>query len=213
MTVWRLSGPAHPCDVFQPGIPHVSVTQMFYCFVNASTSFDHIVIALWFSNCEIPYWKISWIVLNPVPQLSSLHAITLYCLLISLPGELQRIHSEFVQRVSTPVIEDLLDDLWTYGVLSTEEKEVMEEKRNKKEMAHCLIHMVISKRERASRIMIYCIKERDPDLYSTLGLISSIAGVGELWQWMYFLKKLTARFVFTRGELLCPLIQRSLTIF
>ncbi|XP_056466919.1 uncharacterized protein LOC130405758 isoform X1 [Gadus chalcogrammus] len=95
---------------------------------------------------------------------------------LSLSGELQRIRSEFVNRVSNKVIKGLLDDLWQQHVFSTEEKDyMMEDFRTR---ARCLIDRVTAKGERASLIMIDSMKKRDPDLCSTLGLISSPAGVG-----------------------------------
>ena len=119
--------------------------------------------------------------LNTLPELSCLHVVILYCLLISLPGELQRIHSEFVKTVKISVIRGLLDDLLQQKVFSTQDKDsVMEKGKIKTDMARCLIDMVIRKREKASRIMIDSLKKRDPDLCSTLVLISSPAGVGEL---------------------------------
>ncbi|CAL8332870.1 unnamed protein product [Boreogadus saida] len=93
-------------------------------------------------------------------------------------GELRRIRSELVQRVSIPVIKGLLDDLWQQKVFSTEEKDsLMEEQRSTTDRARCLIDMVMGKGERASQMMIATMKKRDPDLCSTLGLISSPAGV------------------------------------
>ena len=119
--------------------------------------------------------------LNTLPELSCLHIVILYCLLIALPGELQRIHSGFVKTVKISVIRGLLDDLLQQKVFSTEDKDsVMEKGKIKTDMARCLIDMVIRKGEKASRIMIDSMKKRDPDLCSTLGLISSLAGVGEL---------------------------------
>ena len=119
--------------------------------------------------------------LNTLPELSCLHVVILYCLLISLPGELQRIHYEFVKTVKIAVIRGLLVDLLQQKVFSTEDKDsVMEKGKIKTDMARCLIDMVIRKGEKASRIMIDSMKKRDPDLCSTLGLISSPAGVGEL---------------------------------
>ncbi|CAL8353486.1 unnamed protein product [Lota lota] len=89
-------------------------------------------------------------------------------------GELRRIRYQFVQRVSNPVIECLLDDLLHHEVLSTEEKDsVMENQTSTTNKARCLIDMVIRKGERASQIMVDSMKVRDPELYSTLGLISS----------------------------------------
>ena len=119
--------------------------------------------------------------LNTLPELSCLHVVILYCLLIFLPGELQRIHSVFVKTVKISVIKGLLDDLMQQKVFSTEDKDpLMEKGKIKTDMARCLIDMVIGKGEKASRIMIESMKKRDPDLCSTLGLIASPAGVGEL---------------------------------
>ena len=87
--------------------------------------------------------------LNTLPQLLCLHAVILYCLLISLTEELQRIRSEFVDRVSDPGIKGLLDDLWQQKVFSTEEKDsVTEDHKNRADRARCLIDMVIGKGER-----------------------------------------------------------------
>uniref|UniRef100_A0A8C5C4M8 CARD domain-containing protein n=1 Tax=Gadus morhua TaxID=8049 RepID=A0A8C5C4M8_GADMO len=100
------------------------------------------------------------------------------------------IRSEFVTIVTTSVIKGLLDDLWQQHVFNTEETEYMKEGfRIRADMARCLIDMVIRKGERASHIMIDGMKKRDHHLCSTLGLISSPAGVGELLPLMYFLNK------------------------
>ena len=113
-------------------------------------------------------------------QLLCLLIVISYCLLISLPGELGRIRSEYVGRVSNPVIKGLLDDLWQGKVFSTEEKEsVIEDQRIRADRARCLIDMVIGKGERASQMMIDSMKKRDKHLCSTLGL-KSFPGVGEL---------------------------------
>ncbi|CAL8375239.1 unnamed protein product [Gadus morhua 'NCC'] len=100
--------------------------------------------------------------------------------LISSPagvGELRRVRSEFIQRVSYPVIKGLLDDLWQQKVFSTEYKDsVMEDKRFRADQARRLIDMVIGKGERASQIMIESMEMRDKHLYSTLSLIPSPAG-------------------------------------
>ena len=97
--------------------------------------------------------------------------------MISLPGELRRVGSEFIQKVSDPVIKGLLDDLTDHEVFSTEEKDtVMENHKTRANQARCLIDMVIQKGERASKIMIDRMKKRDKHLSSTLGLISYPAG-------------------------------------
>ena len=114
-------------------------------------------------------------------QLSCLLIVISYCLLIYLPGELRRIRSEFVERVSGPVIKGLVDDLWQQKVFSTEEKDyVIEDQKSKADQARRLIDMVMGKGERASQAMIDSMKKRDEHLCSTLGLMSSLAGVGEL---------------------------------
>uniref|UniRef100_A0A8C5FCH0 CARD domain-containing protein n=1 Tax=Gadus morhua TaxID=8049 RepID=A0A8C5FCH0_GADMO len=100
---------------------------------------------------------------------------------VSMKRELRGIRSEFVKGVSDPVIKGLLDDLYHHEVFSSEEKDsVMEEQRSRADQARCLIDMVIGKGERASQMMIDGIKERDKHLCINLGLISSLAGVGEL---------------------------------
>ena len=94
-----------------------------------------------------------------------------------------------MKRVSIPVIKGLLDDLWQQNVFSTEEKDYVMAERTKADQARCLIDMVIGKGERASQAMIDSMKKRDEHLCSTLGLMSSPAGVGELLLLIYFLKK------------------------
>ena len=117
--------------------------------------------------------------LNTLPELSCLHVVILYCLLISLPGELQRIHSEFVKTVKISVIRGLLDDLLQQKVFSTEDKDsVMEKGKIKTDMARRLIDMVIGKGETASKEMIDSMKKRDNPLCITLGLISSPTASG-----------------------------------
>ncbi|XP_056443916.1 NLR family CARD domain-containing protein 3-like isoform X2 [Gadus chalcogrammus] len=94
-------------------------------------------------------------------------------------AELRRIRSEFVKGVSRAVIKGLLDDLYHHEVFSSEEKDsVMEEQRGRADRARGLIDMVIAKGERASQMMIDIFKKRDKLLCSTLGLMSSPAGVG-----------------------------------
>ena len=122
-------------------------------------------------------------------QLLCLLIVISYCLLISLPGELGRIRSKFVDKVSDPVIKGLLDDLWQQKVFSTEDKDTVMDHKIKADQARCLIDMVMGKGERASQAMIDSMKKRDEHLCSTLGLMSSPAGVGELLPLIYFLKK------------------------
>ncbi|CAL8357531.1 unnamed protein product [Gadus morhua 'NCC'] len=93
-------------------------------------------------------------------------------------GELRRIRSEFVKGVSEPAIKGLLDDLWQQKVFSSEEKDYVMAERTKADQARRLIDMVIGKGERANQAMIDSMKKRDQHLCSTLGLMSSPAGVG-----------------------------------
>ncbi|CAL8237019.1 unnamed protein product, partial [Arctogadus glacialis] len=97
-----------------------------------------------------------------------------------LGGELRRIRSQFVERVSDRVIKGLLDDHRQQKVFSTWIKDSVMEGRTKEDQARSLIDMVIGKGERASQAMIDSVKTRDKHLCSTLGLMSSPAGVGEL---------------------------------
>ncbi|XP_056443964.1 NLR family CARD domain-containing protein 3-like isoform X2 [Gadus chalcogrammus] len=93
-------------------------------------------------------------------------------------GELRRIRTQFVERVSDRVIKGLLDDLRQQKVFSTWVKDSVMEGRTKEDQARSLIDMVIGKGERASQAMIDSVKTRDEHLCSTLGLMSSPAGVG-----------------------------------
>ena len=111
-------------------------------------------------------------------QVSCLLIVISYCLLISLPGELERIRSEFVKGVSEPVIKGLLDDLWQQKVFSSEEKDYVMAESIKADQARCLIDMVIGKGETTSKEMIDSMKKRDNPLCITLGLISSPTASG-----------------------------------
>ncbi|XP_059932100.1 caspase-1-like [Gadus macrocephalus] len=87
--------------------------------------------------------------------------------------KLQKIRSEFVKRASISVIKGLLDDLLQENVISTEEKDtVMQEQKNRADQARGLIDMVMGKGERASEEMVNSMKERDPGLCLTLGMIA-----------------------------------------
>jgi hypothetical protein len=120
-------------------------------------------------------------------QVSCLLIVISYCLLISLPEELRRIRSEFVKGVSDPVIKGLLDDLYHHKVFKcSEEKDYVMAGSTKADQARRMIDMVIGKGERASQAMIDSMKKRDQHLCSTLGLMSSPAGVGKLLPLIYF---------------------------
>ncbi|CAL8332952.1 unnamed protein product [Boreogadus saida] len=93
-----------------------------------------------------------------------------------MEGELRRIRSKFVKRVSIPVIKGLLDDLWQQKVFSTEEKDsLMEEQRSTTDRARFLIDEVMKKGERASQVMIDSMKEMDNHLCITLDLSRNVS--------------------------------------
>ncbi|KAJ3582946.1 hypothetical protein NHX12_000080 [Muraenolepis orangiensis] len=84
----------------------------------------------------------------------------------------ERIRADFVQKVPMPVIKGILDDLWQKKVLSTEDKDfVMENQTSKVDKARCLIDMVMGKGDRASQMMVDSLKDRDGELWFSLGLI------------------------------------------
>ncbi|KAJ3590881.1 hypothetical protein NHX12_008829 [Muraenolepis orangiensis] len=71
-----------------------------------------------------------------------------------------------------PVIKGILDDLWQKKVFSTEDKDfVMENQTSKVDKARCLIDMVMGKGDRASQMMVDSLKDRDGELWFSLGLI------------------------------------------
>ena len=76
-----------------------------------------------------------------------------------------------MQRVSNPVIQCLLDDLFEHGVFSTEEVSVTQGHTNKENRARFLINTVWDKGEESSRIMITCMRKRDRYLCNELRLI------------------------------------------
>ncbi|XP_028275909.1 caspase-1-like [Parambassis ranga] len=85
--------------------------------------------------------------------------------------ELARVRGRFVDKVSKPLLKQLLDDLLEDGLLNDGEKDsVLEDNSNKADMARALIDMVKRKGDKASRKMIDHIKDRDHSLYSELGL-------------------------------------------
>lgn len=77
----------------------------------------------------------------------------------------------FVQKVSTQLISQLLDDILVDGVVNDGEREsILEENNIRADKARRLIDTVKRKGDRASRKMITCIQNRDPELYAELGL-------------------------------------------
>ncbi|KAM4742127.1 caspase a-like [Anableps anableps] len=87
--------------------------------------------------------------------------------------ELARVRTKFVGKVSKPIIKQLLDDLLEDRLLNDGEVEsVLEDNTAKADMARCLIDTVRRKGDKASRMLIEHIENRDPALYAELELSS-----------------------------------------
>uniref|UniRef100_H3DRC4 CARD domain-containing protein n=1 Tax=Tetraodon nigroviridis TaxID=99883 RepID=H3DRC4_TETNG len=87
------------------------------------------------------------------------------------PAELARVRPKFVEKVSTQMINQLLDDILLDGIVSEMEKESITEENNvRSDKARRLIDSVKKKGERASRKLIEHIQSRDPELSAELGL-------------------------------------------
>lgn len=85
--------------------------------------------------------------------------------------ELDRVRPTFVVKVSTQMINQLLDDILLDGIVSELEKEaIIEENNIRSDKARRLIDAVKKKGERASRKLIAHIQSRDPELSAVLGL-------------------------------------------
>ncbi|XP_021176814.2 caspase-1 isoform X1 [Fundulus heteroclitus] len=85
--------------------------------------------------------------------------------------ELQKVRTEFVNRVSTEVIKQLLDCLLDDGVLNDGEKEsILEENHSRADKARQLIDKVKKKGAEASKRMIAHLQDKDKTLYGVLGL-------------------------------------------
>uniref|UniRef100_A0A3B3VE98 Caspase-1-like n=1 Tax=Poecilia latipinna TaxID=48699 RepID=A0A3B3VE98_9TELE len=92
--------------------------------------------------------------------------------------ELARVRGRFVEKVSKALIKQLLDDLLEDRLLNDGETDsVLEDNTGKADMARCLIDMVRRKGDKASRKMIEHLENRDPTLYSELGLTCKPAPV------------------------------------
>lgn len=88
-----------------------------------------------------------------------------------LDKQLFRVRPLFVDKVSSNMIYQLLDDILHDGVVSNGEKErISEQSGIRSQKARNLIDTVIQKGDRASSKLIASIQRRDPELYSELGL-------------------------------------------
>ncbi|KAF1394110.1 hypothetical protein PFLUV_G00023100 [Perca fluviatilis] len=88
-----------------------------------------------------------------------------------MAGELARMRGRFVDKVSTAVIKQLLDDLLDDGVLNDGEKDsILEGNNTTADKTRSLVDIIKKKGDVASRKMIAHLYERDPTLHSELGL-------------------------------------------
>lgn len=79
----------------------------------------------------------------------------------------------FVEKVSTQMINQLLDDILVDGIVNDGEKEsILEENSIRADKARRLIDTVRRKGDKACRKMIAHLERRDPELYGELGLAS-----------------------------------------
>ena len=81
---------------------------------------------------------------------------------------------------------NLLCYLLEINVLNVSEKKTVEEKKTSKDKARCLIDMVMKKGESASILMVDYLKERHPELRSTLGLTPTSARISEFNMFIKF---------------------------
>uniref|UniRef100_A0AAQ6IJZ0 CARD domain-containing protein n=1 Tax=Anabas testudineus TaxID=64144 RepID=A0AAQ6IJZ0_ANATE len=85
--------------------------------------------------------------------------------------ELGSIRIQFVAKVSGELIKQLLDDLLDDGILNDGEKDsILESNNSRADRARCLIDTVKRKGREASKKMIAHLQERDPTLFTELGL-------------------------------------------
>ncbi|KAJ8401076.1 hypothetical protein AAFF_G00390330 [Aldrovandia affinis] len=86
--------------------------------------------------------------------------------------QLTTVRAQFVNRVTKPVINQLLDNLLEDRVLNDEEQEaVIQENGMRADQARSLIDMVRRKGQRASEKLISRLRKRDRVLFNQLGLI------------------------------------------
>ncbi|XP_047247940.1 caspase recruitment domain-containing protein 18-like [Girardinichthys multiradiatus] len=85
--------------------------------------------------------------------------------------QLKGIRVSFVDKSSKEIINQLLDDLLWDSVFNYGEKDsILEEKKTRADKARALVDSVCRKGNEASRKMIAHLQQRDPTLFSELGL-------------------------------------------
>ena len=75
----------------------------------------------------------------------------------------------FVERVSKPVLDNLLDGLLQEGVINDDERETVKVEAVRAERARATIDMVLRKGSLSCYVMKTMLAKYEPDLYKTLG--------------------------------------------
>eukprot|EP00063_Salmo_salar_P063398 XP_014038233.1 PREDICTED: caspase-1-like [Salmo salar] len=86
--------------------------------------------------------------------------------------QLRSLRTEFVKRVSRPVLNELLDGLLQHTVINQEEMESVKVIAERAEKARDIIDMVLRKGTESSSRMINLLGELDPCLWSQLQINS-----------------------------------------
>ncbi|XP_077411271.1 NACHT, LRR and PYD domains-containing protein 1b allele 3-like [Vanacampus margaritifer] len=89
----------------------------------------------------------------------------------SLVEHLRNIWSEFIRRVSLPVVTMLGDRLFQARVLGEPDKEALESKNIPSDKARLLLDTVMNKGEEACEMMVMFLRELDPYNADNLGLV------------------------------------------
>ncbi|XP_067117107.1 uncharacterized protein [Osmerus mordax] len=84
--------------------------------------------------------------------------------------QLKAVRSEFVKRVSVPVLNSLLDEFRQHGVIMQEEEESVKAIAERAERARHVIDAVLNKGAEACRMMTLFLLEQDSLLSTTIGL-------------------------------------------
>ncbi|XP_035772363.1 protein NLRC3-like, partial [Neolamprologus brichardi] len=93
----------------------------------------------------------------------------------SIRDELLMLRREFVRRVSTEILTQLLEALVSDAILDDLEKEsIIEENKSRANKARCFVDTVRKKGNKACRIMINHLQKLDPVLFSELHRSSSV---------------------------------------
>ena len=87
----------------------------------------------------------------------------------SAEEQLRSTRTEFVKRVSMPVLYDLLDELLKEGVINDAEMEAVKVEAVRKDRARAIIDMVLKKGSLSCFAMKTMLSKYDPALYTTLG--------------------------------------------